>query len=211
MDGWSVTQQMINYKDKQLKKKFKLKIKARPVNVGHYMAFKHHISLLLIWLQTLVVINSESCQRSFPSICSPPSEVALLFNLNLSRRPFLGQVAFYLLPIGLQTLVALESESCQTQFPSFCAPPFEVAVLSVLVHFESEQINLDLLLGTGFYLEHAVLYLCHIFTQRPMYDSKIKRSDGHCFGRQQRLANSIENFILHEKKVALRCPISTKH
>ena len=45
-----------------------------------------------IWLQTLVAIDSESCLTSFPSFCAPPSEVAALFNSNLSRRPFLGQV-----------------------------------------------------------------------------------------------------------------------
>ena len=33
-----------------------------------------------------------------------------------------------------------------------------------------------------------------------MTDRKIERSDGRCFGRQQLLANSIENFISHEKK-----------
>ena len=43
-----------------------------------------------IWLQTLVMIESESCQTSFPSFFSPPSEVAVLLNWNLSRRPFLG-------------------------------------------------------------------------------------------------------------------------
>ena len=82
-----------------------------------------------------------------------PSEVAVLFDSNLSRRPFLGQV-----------------------------------------------VDLDLLLCTGFDLEHAVLFLCHIFTQRPMNDRKIERSDGRGFGRQQLLANSIEIFISHEKK-----------
>ena len=110
---------MIFYKEKLLRKSSNRKLKLDLSTLVTYMAFKHHISLLLIWLQTLVVINSESCQRSFPSICSPPSEVALLFNLNLSRRPFLGQVAFYLLPIGLQTLVALESESCHHRFQAF--------------------------------------------------------------------------------------------
>ena len=47
--------------------------------------------LRLIWLRTLVAIDSESCQRSFPSFCAPPSEVAVLFDRNLSRLPFLGQ------------------------------------------------------------------------------------------------------------------------
>ena len=44
MDGWSVTQYMTVYKGKLLKKIFKLKIEACPVNAGHYMAFKHSIS-----------------------------------------------------------------------------------------------------------------------------------------------------------------------
>ena len=65
--------------------------------------------LLPIWLQTLVAINSESRLTLFPSFCSLPSEVAELFNLNLNRRPFLGQV-----------------------------------------------VNLDLLLCTGFDLEHVI-------------------------------------------------------
>ena len=73
---------------------FKLKIEAHPVNDGHYISnIKFH--LLLIWLQTLVAIYSESRLTrltSFPSFCAQPSEVAALFNLNLSRCPFLGQV-----------------------------------------------------------------------------------------------------------------------
>ena len=75
----------------------------------------------------------------------------MLFNSNLSRRPFLGHV-----------------------------------------------VNLDLLLCTGFDSEHVVLFLCHIFTQRPVNDRKIEQSDGRGFGRQQLLAHSIENFISHE-------------
>ena len=47
MDGWSVTH--LNTVDDCLpsqiaKKFFKSKIEARPVNAGHYMAFKHSIS-----------------------------------------------------------------------------------------------------------------------------------------------------------------------
>ena len=45
-----------------------------------------------IWLQTLVAIDSESRLTLFPSFCTPPSEVAALFDSNLSRRPLLGQV-----------------------------------------------------------------------------------------------------------------------
>ena len=101
----------------------------------------------------MVAIDSESCQTLFPSFGAQPSDVAVFFNLNLNRRPYLEQV-----------------------------------------------IDLDLLLCTGFNLEHVVLFLCHIFTQRPMNDQKIERGDGHCLDRQQLLTNSIENFMSHEKK-----------
>ena len=163
--GWLVSNTADDCLQRQIAQKiFNLKIKAHPVHAGHYIAFH----LRPIGLQTLVAINSESCQTSFPSFCAPPSEVAVLFYLNLSRRPFLGQVAFHLRPIGLQTLVAINSESYQTSFPSFCVPPFEVAVLFNLnlsrCPFVGQVINLDLLLCTGFYSEHAVLFLCHIFT-----------------------------------------------
>ena len=134
-----------------------MKSARRLVNAGHYMASNIAFHLRPIWLQTLVAIDPESRLTSFPSFCrvfcAPPSEVAALFDSNLSRRPFLGQV-----------------------------------------------VDSDLLLCTGFDSEHAVLFLCHIFTQRPMNDRKIERSDGRGFGRQQLLANSIENFISHEKK-----------
>ena len=49
--------------------------------------------LLPIWLQPLVDINSESHVTLLPSFCGQPSEVTVLFNLNLSRHPFLRQVA----------------------------------------------------------------------------------------------------------------------
>ena len=113
--------------------------------------------LRLIWLQTLVSIDSESYQShqtSFPSICAPPSEVAVLFDSNLSRCPFLRQVAFHLRLIGLQTLVAFDSESRMTSFSSFCAPPSEVAVLFnwnlSRRPFLGQVVDLDLLLCTGF-------------------------------------------------------------
>ena len=47
MDGWSVTQERNVYKGRLLKKIFKLKIEACPVNAGHYMAFKLRISFAL--------------------------------------------------------------------------------------------------------------------------------------------------------------------
>ena len=118
---------------------------------------------------------------------------------------WLPNISFHLLPTWLQTLVAIDSESHLTLFPSFCMQPSKVTMLfnsnlSRLPFLLRQVIDLDLLLCTGFYLEHAVLFLCHIFTQRPMNDRKIERSDGRGFGRQQLLANSIEIFISHEKK-----------
>ena len=104
-------------------------------------------------------------------------------------------------PIWLQTLVAIDSESRLTSFPRFCAPPSEFALLfdSTLsrLPFLGQVDDLDLLLCTGFNSEYVALFLCHIFTQRPITDRKIKRSDGRGFGRQQLLDNSI---ISHGKK-----------
>ena len=42
---------------------------------------------------------------------------------------WLSNIAFHLRPIWLQTLVAIDSELRLTSFPSFCAPPSEVAAL----------------------------------------------------------------------------------
>ena len=77
----------------------------------------------------------------------------MLFNSNLSRRLFLGQVD-----------------------------------------------DLDLLVCTGFDSEHAVLFPCHIFTQRTMNGRKIERSDGRGFGKQQLLAHSMEFSFPMKKK-----------
>ena len=70
------------------------------------------------------------------------------------RGPFLGQITFHLRPIGLQTLVAINSESRLTSFPSLCTLIFEVAVLfdSNLSRrpFLRQVVDLDLLLCTGF-------------------------------------------------------------
>ena len=52
---------------------------------------------------------------------------------------------------------------------------------------------------TGFDSKHEVLFLCHIFTQRPMNWRKIERSNGRCLGWQQILANSIEISFHFEK------------
>ena len=42
---------------------------------------------------------------------------------------WLFNITFHLLPFWLQTLVLIDSELRLTLFPSFCAPPFEVAAL----------------------------------------------------------------------------------
>ena len=127
----------------------------------------------------------------------------MLFDSNVSRRSVLGQVAFHLRRTLLETLAEIDSESCLASFPSFCAPLSEVAVLfdSNLSRrpFLGQVVNLDLMLCTGFDSEHAVLFLCHIFTQRPMNDRKIERSEGRGFGRQQLLADSIGISFPNEK------------
>ena len=57
--------------------------------------------------------------------------------------------------------------------------------------FLGQVIDLDLLLCTGFNNEHEDLFLCTIFTKRPINDGKIKQSNEHCFGLLQVLANCI--------------------
>ena len=83
---------------------------------------------------------------------------------------WLANITFHLQPIWLQTLVAINSESRQTSFRSFCSPPFAVPVLSRFylnlsrLPFLGEVVDVDLLLCTGFNSEHAVLFLYHIST-----------------------------------------------
>ena len=83
------------------------------------MAFRHLFSFRQLWLQALVSIHSESCkslpenhaslcQSSFPSLSSPTSEVVVLFDRNLRRRPFFRQVVDLnlLLCKGFDTVLA---------------------------------------------------------------------------------------------------------
>ena len=135
--GWLVCNTVDECLQGEIAKKiFKSKIEARPVNAGHYMAYKHSISFA-IDLATNFGCYQFRITTSFLNFCVPPSEVAALFYSNLSRRPFLGQV-----------------------------------------------VDSDLLLCTVFDSEHVVLFLCRIFTQRPINDRKIERSDGRCLGGQ---------------------------
>ena len=57
-------------------------------------------------------------------------------------------------------------------------------------------VNLDLLRCTGSDSKHADLFLSLIFTQKPMNDRKIERSDKHGFAMQQVLLN----FVSYENK-----------
>ena len=96
--GWLVSNTVEESLERQITQKiFKSKIEARPTTWLSNIA----IHLLPIWLQTLVVVDAESRLTSFPSFCEPPSEVAVLFDSNLSKRPFLGQA------IGLESTLDL--------------------------------------------------------------------------------------------------------
>ena len=218
---------MIVYKGRLLKKSSLANQKLKLIQSTLVTTWLSNIAfhLLPIWLQTLAEINSESCQR-FKVFARhhPKSLCCSIWIHDLSRHPFLWQVAFHWLPIWLQTLVAIDSESCLTLFPRFCAPPSEVAVLFYSnlsrLPFLGQVVNLDLLLCTGFDSEHVVLFLYHIFAQRPMNDSKIDSDWAKqwallscCFGRQQLPANSNGNSISKERKICrhCQCPISTKH
>ena len=66
------------------------------LNTVLYIAFKYSFFICNSFGCKLcfiaLAIDSESCQRSFPSFCAQPFEVDVLFNRNLSICPFLGQV-----------------------------------------------------------------------------------------------------------------------
>ena len=94
---------------------FRSRIEARHVNAGHYMPFKHHISFATDLAANFGCNRFRIMPDIISTLLSPPSEVDVLFESNLSRRPF---------------------------------------------HW---VVYLDLLLCTGFNLEHVVLFLCHIF------------------------------------------------
>ena len=115
----------------------------------------------------------------------------------------LSNLAFHLQPIWLQTFGFNRFRIMPDNVSKF----MRFAIWSrCAVLFESEQMPFSL---TGlqfrsaslhkFDWEHAVLFLCHIFTQTPMNDRKMEWSDEQSFGGQQLLANSIENFISHSK------------
>ena len=131
---------------------------------------------------------------------------------------WLSNIAFHFQPIWLQTFVAIDSESVQRLFLSFCMLTFEVTVLFnwnlSTLPFLGQIVNLDLLVCTGFDLEYADLFLCLcFFIQRPMYNWRIDKSYECCFGRYQVSAKPFKNFLHIKKKLSVicHCPKSTKH
>ena len=72
------------------------KVGACSVNYALYMAFWDFFSfatvLLVKLIQTLIVFNSNLCQSLLSSFGTTPSEFAMLFNWNLSKRPILGPI-----------------------------------------------------------------------------------------------------------------------
>ena len=127
---------------------------------------------------------------------------------------WLSKIAFHLLPMWLQSLIAIDSESRLTSFPSFSSLRATIWVAMLFCSnlsrrpFLGQEVDLDLLHCTGFNLEHAVLFLCHILNQRSMTDRKIKRSNGRGFGRQQLLWSSRQfhrNFYFTWKQKVTGC------
>ena len=99
---------MIVYKGRLLKKSLNRKLKLRLVLWMMVTTSLLNIAFHLrpIWLQTLDAIESEWCHASFPSFCAPPSEVDVLFDSNLSRRPCLG----YVVDLDLLLCTGFDSE-----------------------------------------------------------------------------------------------------
>ena len=66
--------------------------KACPFNAGLCLTLRHHFSFATYLAANFgcydKAIDSESCQRSFSLLCTLPSELAVLSNWYLSRRPF---------------------------------------------------------------------------------------------------------------------------
>ena len=75
-----------------------------------------------------------------------------------------------------------------------------------------QMFNLNLLLCTGFSLEHADLFICLVFTERPMNNCKIQRSYERCFGMHITFLQNPSKFPPPPKKLlAGHCQKFTKH
>ena len=81
--GWLVSNTVDDCTQRKIAQKiFKSKMEARSVKAGHYMAFKHRISFATYLAANFgcnLMIDSESYQTSFSSICAPPCRCAVRF------------------------------------------------------------------------------------------------------------------------------------
>ena len=108
MDGWWLISNTVDdCLQRQIAKKiFKLKIETCPVKAGHYMAFKHHISFATYMAANFGCNQFRITPDIVPKLLLQPSEVAVLLDSNLSRRPFLGQVIIELdLLLSIQNML----------------------------------------------------------------------------------------------------------
>ena len=98
---------------------------------------------------------------------------------------YIGDEMFSLHPIaqfllnGHQAAHWQKSENENLKFGTEVAVPINSNLSRCLLL--RQVVNLDLLLWTELDSEHAVLFLCHIFTQRLLNDQKIERRDEYCF------------------------------
>ena len=107
-----------------------------------------------------------------------PFATNLAANFGCNRIRIMPDIVSKLLRATIWSRCAVRFESEQTPFPR-----------NRLLCFAQECTGVD--------SKHVVLFLCHIFTQRPITGRKMEQSDGRGFGRLQLLANSIEIFILY--------------
>ena len=148
-----------------------------------------------VWVSTyLAAIFGCNRFRIIPDIVSKLllSAIWRLCNVLLEseQTTFLRQITFHFQSMGLQTLVAIDSESPWHCFQAFACRNLKSLCCSIRIWADTlsilrQVVDLDLLLCTGFDLEPVVLFQCDIFTQRPGNDGKIERSNGRCFGWQQ--------------------------
>ena len=130
-------------------------------------------------------------------------------------------VLFYLISadVAEKSRIWIDAESRPTLPPSFWAQPSEVAVLFDLnlpgwadSCSLDRLLTLDLLLCTGFNLEHVVLFLCHIstVTLRPRNDWKIEHSKVTLVSNNFLPIPSKISFHM-KKKLTSSCQKFTKH
>ena len=164
--GWLVSNTVDECLPSQIAQKiFRSKIEARPVNAGHYMAFKHRI---------LFATN-------------------LAANFRCDRFRITSYIVSKLLCAAIWSRCAVRFESEQTPFQ---VPRTGRRLRSAALHRIRFGTLHRIRFGT------TLLFLCHIFTKRPMNDRKIEQIHGRGFGRQQLLAHSMEiSFPMKKKSV----------